>query len=128
MDISNYLASAVFNGVLRNTQYTVPTTVYVALFSVAPTAAWGGTEITGNGYARQAITFAAPTNGVGSNSAQVLFPNATPLAYDPIVAVALFDNVSGGNQLFQKTLGSPVTVNAGDQAKFDAGAFTVTIG
>lgn len=79
---SNYLEGKILNHVLRNTAYTSPTTVYACLYlnnGVGPTDEDKGQEVKGAGYARQAITFGAPSSpgGVSSNSADVTFPTAT---------------------------------------------------
>ena len=76
-EFSDYLENALINAVLRNTSYTSPATVYVALFTSDPTDAGTGTELSGNGYARTAVTFGSPSNGVTTNSADVTFPTAT---------------------------------------------------
>jgi hypothetical protein len=62
---------------LRNTSYTSPATVYVSLYTTDPTDADSGTEVSGGSYARTAVTFGAPSNGVSTNSADVTFPTAT---------------------------------------------------
>lgn len=48
---STYLENAVMNFLFSKTPYTAPDK-YVALYSSAPTDDGGGTELTGNGYAR----------------------------------------------------------------------------
>ncbi len=53
-EMSNYLENALINATLRNTSYTSPTTVYVALYTSDPTDADSGTECSGTSYARQA--------------------------------------------------------------------------
>lgn len=60
---SDYLENKVLDHVYRNVAYTAPTGTYLALYTVAPTDAGGGTEVTGGGYARQAITFGASSGG-----------------------------------------------------------------
>lgn len=127
---SIYLDDAVLNHVLRNTTLTSPTTVYVALYTVAPTPSTSGTEVTnvGTAYARQAITFGAPASGVTSNSAPVTFPVATAPYGAPIVACAVLDNGTYGlgNILYFGTLGTPKTVGTGDQVNFATLALSVT--
>ena len=76
-EMSNYLENALINATLRNTTYTSPATVYVALFTSDPTDAGSGTEVSGGSYARTAVTFGAPSNGVTTNSAAVEFPQCT---------------------------------------------------
>ena len=70
MPSSNYLRGKITDHVLRNTAYTSPTTVYVALHTSDPTAAASaGTEVSAAWYARQSATFAAQvTSGQTSNS------------------------------------------------------------
>ena len=75
--MSNYLENALINVTLRATSYTAPTTVYVSLWTSNPNDDASGTEVTGGSYARTAVTFAAPSNGVTTNSADVTFPTAT---------------------------------------------------
>ncbi len=65
---SDYLEDAIGRHVLMNTPYTSPTTVYLALYTAAPTDTGGGTEVVNSGtsaYVRQAITFteSGTTNG-----------------------------------------------------------------
>jgi hypothetical protein len=76
-EMSNYLENALINATLRNTSYTSPATVYVGLYTTDPTDADTGTEVSGGSYARTAVTFGAPSNGVTLNSAAVEFPQAT---------------------------------------------------
>ena len=75
--MSNYLENALINATLRNTTYTSPSTVYVALFTSDPTDAGSGTEVSGGSYARQSATFGAPSNGASSISSAIEFPQAT---------------------------------------------------
>jgi hypothetical protein len=120
MPKSTYLSDAIINAALRNTPFTLPTTVYVAVFTVAPGVGGGGTEVGIGGYARQTATFSAPSSGVSSNTTDVLFPVAT-LNWGTIVAFALFDASSGGNMLYFGNLSSPRSVLANDQVRFPTG-------
>lgn len=61
--MTNYLENALFNHVLRDTPYTSPSTLYVALHTADPTEVGATGEVSGSSYARQAITFVAPTDG-----------------------------------------------------------------
>lgn len=101
-------------------------TAYVGLFTAAPGEAGGGTEVTGNAYARQAVTFGAPSGGSMSNSSDITFPVATPAGWGTITDFAIFDNVSGGTMRYYGTLTTSKTVAAGDQFKFATGALTVS--
>jgi hypothetical protein len=119
-----YLDNNFINVALRNTSFTPPTPIYVALFTTAPTAAGGGVEVTGGSYARQTATFVAPTNGQTSNSVDILFPIATA-NWGTIKAFALMDAGSGGNMLYFGNLSAERTVLTSDQVKFAAGQLGV---
>lgn len=74
---SAYLRDKILNHVLRNVTYAPPSAVYACLYTSDPTIEDKGQEVKGGGYARTAVTFGAPSNGVSSNSADVIFPVAT---------------------------------------------------
>ena len=119
MPKSTYLSNSVLNAALRNVPYTSPATVYVALFTVAPNAGGGGTEVSGGSYARQPVTMTAPVSGQTSNAADVVFPTASA-DWGTVVAYAYFDALSSGNMLYFGNLGASRLVLANDQVKFPA--------
>jgi len=123
---SNYLETALINGTLRATSYTAPATVYVALFTTDPTDAGTGNEVSGNGYARQSATFAAPSNGASSTSADVQFPQATG-NQGTIAFFAIFDALTTGNMLYHGSLTASKTIETGDVFKIASGNLTVTL-
>jgi len=125
--ISNYLENALLNATLRNTTYTSPTTVYAALFTTDPTDAGSGSECTGSGYARKAITFAAPSNGVTTNSAAACeFDQATG-SWGTLTHFAIFDALTTGNMLYYGALTTSKTIESGDVFKFATSSVTVTL-
>lgn len=99
---------AVLN-VLRGTTINGVATPHVGLFSVAPANdAGAGTELAGNGYARQAITFGAPSTDAGnvrkiSNTNNISFGPATPAAWLQAVAFGIFDGQTNGTLLYWDT-------------------------
>jgi hypothetical protein len=125
-EISNYLENALINATLRNTAYTSPTTVYVALYTTDPTDADTGTEVSGNGYARQSVTFSAPSDGATSNSAAVEFPQATG-SWGTVAYIGIRDASSGGNLLYHTPLDASKTIATGDVFRIAIGSLTVTI-
>lgn len=125
-EFSNYLENALVNAVLRNTTYTSPATVYVALFTTDPTDAGSGTELSGNAYARTAVTFGAPSNGVTTNSADVTFPTATA-SWGVVTHIGLYDALTSGNLLFHTPLDSSKTIDSGDIFKIASGSLSVTL-
>lgn len=98
-------------------------TVYVALTSDAPTASAAGTELSGNGYARQAISMAAAAAGAKTNDTQILFPAATGSAWAEIQGYDIYTASTGGTRRWFKALdaGDFRTVNVGDQYRIAVG-------
>jgi hypothetical protein len=120
-----YLDDNFINVALRNTPFTPPATIYVALYTVAPGVGGGGTEVSGGGYGRQTVTFVAPINGQSSNVADILFPIAIA-PWGTVVAFALLDASSGGNMLYFGNLSTPRNVLASDQVRFAVGQMLVS--
>lgn len=125
-EMSNYLENALINATLRNTGYTSPTTVYLALYTSDPTDADTGTEVTGNGYARQSITFGAPSNGVSTNSAAIEFPQATG-SWGTVAYIGIRDASTAGNLLYHTALDASKTIATGDVFKVAIGSLSVTL-
>jgi hypothetical protein len=116
---TDYLENRVLDHIFRATASTAPAAVYLALYTVAPTDAGGGTEVTGGGYARQAITFGAASGGAISNTAAVSF-TASGANFGTVVAVAILDASTSGNMLAWDGITSAV-VNDGDTINFAIG-------
>jgi hypothetical protein len=126
MSMSDYLENALLNAVLRNTPYTSPSQVYVALFTSDPTDAGTGTEVSGGGYARQPVTFNAPSNGQVTNAADILFPVATA-SWGTVTHIGIYDAQTGGNLLFHGALTTSKTISANDQLKIAAGSLSISL-
>jgi hypothetical protein len=125
-EMSNYLENALINGTLRATSYTAPTTVYVALYTSDPTDADTGTEVSGTSYARQAVTFDAPSNGVTTNSAAVEFPQAGG-SWGTVSYIGLRDASTAGNLLYHTALDAAKTIETGDVFRIATGSLSVTL-
>ena len=125
-EMSNYLENALINAVLRNTAYTSPTTVYLALYTTDPTDADTGTEVSGNAYARQSITFGAPSNGVTTNSVAIEFPQATG-SWGTVAYIGIRDASTAGNLLYHSPLTASKTIATGDVFRVAAGSLSVTL-
>jgi len=125
-EISNFLENAIINATLRNTTYTSVATVYVSLWTSDPTDAGSGTEVSGGSYARTAVTFAAPSNGVTTNSADVTFPTATG-TWGTVGWIGINDALTTGNLLYHTALDTSKTVTSGDIFKISTGNLSVTL-
>jgi hypothetical protein len=122
--ISNYLENALVNAVFRSVQYTSPASIYVALYTSDPTDANSGAEVSGGAYIRKAITFAAPVDGVASNSADILFPVATT-NWGTVTHIGIMDALTGGNLLFYSPITTAKTISTDDQLKIATGDVTI---
>lgn len=120
MPKSTYLDTVVLNQALRGIPWSAPSTVYVALYTVAPTASGGGTEVSGGGYARQPVTFNAPVNQTCTSAGAVTFPIATA-GYGTVVAFAILDAPTSGNMLYFSPLSASRSILVNDQVSFPAG-------
>lgn len=126
-DMTNYLEKKLLDHVLRNTVYTPPAVIYLALFTGAPGEAGGGTEVSGGSYARDNVNFTAADTELGttSNNDALLFSNMPACT---VVAFALMDALTAGNALWTKVLSTPRVVGAGDNLTVAAGELVVVMG
>ena len=125
---SDYLEDKVLEHVFGGNAYSAPSTLYVALYTVAPTDTGGGTEVSGGGYVRKTSTFnVSGTNPTtASNSAAVEYPTATA-DYGTVVAVGIFDASSSGNLLAYANLTTSKVVSTGDVFRFNTGDLDITL-
>ncbi len=133
--LSNYFEEALLNHIFRNTTWSRPATIYVALFTTSPSDDDSGVEVTTAGgtlYARQGIATGAGSawdapivEGGGGyvcrNTADVVFPIAGA-NWGTIAAVGLYDGNTGSDNLLHWSLLTPnVVINTNDQFKILAG-------
>ena len=125
-EMSNYLENALLNATLNATTYTAPATVYVSLWTSDPTDAGSGTEVSGGSYARTAVTFGAPANGVTTNNADVTFPTATG-SWGTVGWIGINDASTSGNLLYHTALDTAKAIDSGDIFKIASGNLSVTL-
>ena len=125
-EFSNYAENLVINVLLRGASHTGAGTVYVGLFTDSQDDADGGTEVTGGSYARTAVTFAAPSNGVTTNSADVTFPTATA-SWGTVQSIGVYDASTAGNLIVFTDLDTAKTIDSGDIFKITTGNLSVTV-
>jgi hypothetical protein len=138
--MSNFWENSLIDALLRNTAYTMPTTVYVALETAAGSDTGCGTEVSGGSYARVAVTSSTTnwagtqsagstsassgTGGTTSNNAAITFPAPTA-NWGTVTGFCVMSASSAGNMFFRASLTASKTVNSGDAApSFAAGALT----
>ncbi len=123
-NLSNYLENKLIDHFLGTTAFTIPAAVYVALYTVAPSDAGGGTEVTGGSYARQSAAFTASASGATSNSANIDF---TTMPAVTVVAIGIHDASTAGNLLLWGTLTTNKTTDAGDTLRIATGDLDISI-
>lgn len=130
-NLSDYAENALVAHSVGKAAFTLPS-VYLALFTVTPTdVAASGTEVStaGTAYARQSVpaaSWGAASAGAITTVADVLFAVATG-AYGTVVAIALFDAVTGGNMIWYGPLTVSKAIASGEQFKMPAGQLTASL-
>lgn len=127
---SDDLENLMLDTVLGGPDYVRPGTVYIELYTVAPTDAGGGTAVTGGSYVRKAVTNNDTTwpNAAGSlkqNGTAITFIQATA-NWGTVVAFAIFDAVSAGDFSYWGDLTVSKSVDSGDTAEFAIGGISIT--
>jgi hypothetical protein len=124
---SDFLEDKVLKHVFTNTAYTPASTLYVGLYTAAPSYTGGGTQVSGGSYARTAVTFSVSgTTTLCTNSAAVEFPTASA-SWGTIVAVGVFDASTGGNLLAWADLATNKTIDTGDVFRIATGDLDITL-
>jgi hypothetical protein len=123
--LTNYLESKLANHVLKNTAYTPPTTLYVALHTADPTEVGNVGEVTTGTYAtyaRKAITLGTESGGSCTNSTDLTWDNCPAMT---ISHISVWDSLSGGNALFYGPLNASKTPASGDSFRLVSGSLSI---
>ena len=130
MSFSKYLEDKMMQHAFCGVQYTVPQTLYLALYVSNPTDNDTGTEVNGAGYARVPITFNTPTvsgqKTVIANALQITLAQATA-DWGTVTHYGIRDAATGGNLLAYSSLAISKSIQTGDQPEFPVGGITVSI-
>lgn len=127
---SDYLENELLDHVLGGENYIRPATVYIALYTVTPTDAGGGTEVAGASYERKAVTnnstnWPAAAGGSKSNGTLIEFVTAEE-GWGAIVAWGIFDALTGGNLTWWGAVTTEKEITEGDIATFPIGDIVLT--
>ena len=125
MSFTNDLETRVLQWALTNGSVTRPTAWWVGLFTAAPGEAGGGTEVSGNAYTREAVTFTVSGN-LATNNAAIEWPTATG-TWGTITHIAVFDAETSGNMLVYASLTSSKTIAVGDVLRIPSGDLDITL-
>ena len=125
MSLTNTFETTVLTWLLTASSATRPTSWYIGLFTAAPSDTGGGTEVSGTGYVREAVTFTV-TGDTASNSAAVEWPVAGG-SWGTITDLAIFDAVTSGNMIGYAVLTDAKTIATGDVFRIPVGDLDVTL-
>lgn len=127
---TDYTENLALSYLFTTDSVTRPTAWYVGLFTAAPSDAGGGTEVTGNGYARVAtgtITVSGSSPTLATNSAAIEFSAASGGNWGTIGWAAIFDASTSGTMLAWAPLTANRTINDGDVFRIPAGSLDITL-
>jgi hypothetical protein len=130
--LSDYLEKKIADHIFGAVTFTPPATLYFALYTSAPSDSGGGTQASGTGYARVAVTNNTTsfpgcnaTTGVTLNGVVVQFPTAGA-SWGTVTHWGIFDADTAGNLLVWGALTTSRAIVTGDTPRFNVGAFSVT--
>ena len=124
--MSDFLENKVLDHILSTTSYTAPSAVYLGLSIASMGDNAGGTELTGNGYARITIAFDAASGGTTDNTATVDFAPCTGSNWGAVAFWSLWDASTGGNMLLHGSFTSAKTIEVNDVLRIAAGDLDIT--
>lgn len=139
--MSDYLENKLIDQLFRGQAAPTTSTLYVGLLTAAPSDSGGGTEVSGNSYARVAVTSSlanwagtqsagstvasSGTGGQTSNNAAITFPSPSG-TWGTVTHFGIYDASSGGNLLFWGALTISKTINQSDTVTFPAASLSIT--
>lgn len=127
MSFTNTFENHVMDYVFTSTSVTRPTAWYIGLFTADPTDAGTQTsEVSGNGYARTAVTFSV-TNDTATNSAAVEFPAASGGNWGTITHIGVLTASSAGDMIVHSALTTSKAINDGDVFRIPTGDLDITL-
>lgn len=107
--------------------YQVSGTYYIACCSTASTSAAAGTELSGGGYGRTAITFERVSDIQRWNPVTLNSPLASA-EWNPILSFALYDQATGGNYYAFGNLAVTLTIESGKAVQWPENQVIVGMG
>lgn len=139
--MSDFLENALVDQLFRGQSAPSTGTLYVGLLTSAPSDSGGGSEVSGNNYARVSVASSlanwAGTQGAGttvassgtsgqtSNNGAITFPTPSG-TWGTVTHFGIYDAASSGNLLFYGALTIAKTINQSDTVTFPAGSLSIT--
>lgn len=127
--LSTYAQQKILEHTVGKTSWTMPTNVYVALYTATPSDAGGGTEVSGGSYARKqtvASDWGTASGTTISNAATITFVTPTG-SWGTASHFGIFDASTAGNLLGWAALTTPQAIGSGNTVSFAVGALVITL-
>ena len=123
--MSDYLELKFLDHFTGTASTSAPSAVYLGLSTASLNDDNSGTELSGSGYTRKAITFASASSGSIANNSAVEFPTATG-SWGDVSHFGIYDASTGGNLLFHGAFSASKTIASGDILKVASGSLTIS--
>jgi hypothetical protein len=126
---TDYTENLVLTYLFTTGSATRPTAWYVGLFTAAPSDTGGGTEVSGNGYAR-VVTGTISGSGTATtftNAAAIEFAAASGGNWGTIGWAGIFTASTGGTLLAWAPLTTSKAINDGDIFRIPASSLSITL-
>jgi hypothetical protein len=134
---SDFLEKEIQDHIFGNAAYSPPATMYIRLFTIAPSDTGGGTEANYDGYVQYGVAYAnnatnwPAATGVAATKKQavaITYATNTGTSTDTIVAMGIYDgNTISSNLLQWADLASSKAIGPSDIPKFNANAISGTL-
>ncbi len=125
MSFSDTYETHVLTYLFTATSVTRPTAWYVGLQTSSNTDGTPGTEVSGNGYVRKAVTLTVSGN-LATNGGDLEWSAATG-NWGTVTSLAVYDALTGGNQIAHSDLTAPKVVATGDVFRIPAGLLDINL-
>lgn len=122
---STYLRAAIINAILKATGFTGSGTLYLSLHTASP-GLNGANEVSGNAYARVAVTFGAQVAGVCLSDIVVTTAAPTPANWGTVTHFGVWDALTVGNFYGGDALTNQVVTSVGIPLSFPVGSLSWT--
>ena len=126
MSLTNAFETSTLQYLFTTGSVTRPTAWYLGLFTSDPTETGSaGTEVSGGGYVRKAVTFTVSGN-LATNSAAIEWSAATS-SWGTVTHIAVLDASSSGNMIASNALTTAKAVATDDIIRVPAGDLDITL-
>lgn len=126
MSLTNAFETSTLQYLFTTDSVTRPTAWYLGLFTSDPTETGSaGTEVSGGGYVRKAVTFTVSGN-LATNSAAIEWDAATA-SFGTVTHIAVMDASTGGNMIASNSLTTSKAIATDDIIRVPAGDLDITL-